>query len=144
MHGNVCVTGKVVSVRGEPDSSFSKSSSWRTIGNSMFYIYYNIYKYNKPAPYAREIKQQSLASAYFWGFGRDERINPKLLQHFDSMHMKAHYFLAYAAARFRINKAIGCALSLIAIKEWRLAFSKFFQIFFVLLTRNIKKIFVRG
>ena len=139
MHGNVCVTGKLVGVRGEPKSSYSKSSSWHKIGNSMFYIYYNLYKYKSSALYAKKVKQQALASVYYWGFAKEEGVNRKLLRHFDSMHMKVHYFAAYATSRLGVNHAIACAYVLLTINAW----SRVIKIFMNVLLKISKKVLTK-
>jgi glycosyltransferase involved in cell wall biosynthesis len=122
MHGNCCVTGRLVSVRGEPDSAYSKSSSWSKVGNSLFYIYYNLYKYKSSSIYAKKINQQALASAYYWSFTREEGINEKLLNHFSSTHMKFHYFSAYLSSKLGINRLISQVWSLITIRNYFRAF----------------------
>jgi len=125
MYGNCYTSSKVVCVRGEPESSYSKSSAWKNIGNSLFYIYFNLHNYIVPAPYAAAVRKQALASLYFWRFQNNEKINYKLIRHFASWKMLFHYFLAITVSKLALNRCVSIPLSHIATDDWKSARAHF-------------------
>ena len=65
--GKVAITEKVVSVRGNPITSFvnTKKSEWaRSIGLSSFFIHYNLYSSNLQGKYSKAVKNAAFRTLF--------------------------------------------------------------------------------
>jgi glycosyltransferase involved in cell wall biosynthesis len=72
MRGDVAITGQLVAERGEPANSYSKSDKWKTIGNSLFYIYFGVLSSSFPGQYANEIRKLARTSLLLYGLPKPE------------------------------------------------------------------------
>jgi glycosyltransferase involved in cell wall biosynthesis len=65
--GNIAITDKVVSIRGNPKSSFvnSRKNEWaKSIGLSSFILHYNIYISNLQGKYSKAVKKAALRTLF--------------------------------------------------------------------------------
>lgn len=79
--GSVAVTNKIVSVRGEPENSYSSSQAWHKVaGQALFMLMFNIYSSDLNGKYAKEVKKR----AKYWAIFNYpvERFNIKILKHY--------------------------------------------------------------
>ena len=70
--GNVYVTGKPVSIRGEPETQYSRSGKWKTASQSLFFIYYGLFKTSYHERYSDEMRKAALASLFLYGIDLNE------------------------------------------------------------------------
>jgi len=96
--GNVAVSGRVVSVRGEPKTSFSRSSEWKTSAHSLFYIYMGCYLKDFKLRYSSEVRRIAKISTYYYGINLSEGFHlPSILNYYQKSlfsHVTLQYFLA--------------------------------------------------
>jgi glycosyltransferase involved in cell wall biosynthesis len=67
--GNIAITDKVVSIRGNPRSSFvnSRKNEWaKSIGLSSFIVHYNIYISNLQGKYSKAVKKAALRTLFHY------------------------------------------------------------------------------
>ena len=92
--GSVAVTQKVVSVRGMPPTSYSKTTHWSKIGNqALFMIYFNLSQAKLGGRYSRTVKKRARQTLFQYPMNA---INPKILRYYH-YHPKAVWmmFLSY-------------------------------------------------
>jgi glycosyltransferase involved in cell wall biosynthesis len=70
--GNGYVTGKPVSIRGEPETQYSRSGKWKTVSQSLFFIYYGLFKTSFHERYSDEMRKAALASLFLYGIDLNE------------------------------------------------------------------------
>jgi glycosyltransferase involved in cell wall biosynthesis len=91
--GSVAVTNKVVSVRGEPPDSYSRSQAWhQVVGQALFMLMFNIYSSNLDGKYAKAIKKRAKYWAVF--YFPVERLNLKILKHYKYNYMAVLLMIA--------------------------------------------------
>lgn len=93
--GSVAVTEKVVSVRGMPDNSYSRSAAWsKVVGQAQFIIHYNLYRAKLEGKYAQAMKKRAKEIIFHYPV---ERINLKIIRHYNyKPEVILLMFLSYA------------------------------------------------
>ncbi len=81
--GSVAITGKVVSVRGRPETSFCNTFSLDTLGLGQYFFFhhYNLYKADLRGKYAQAVKQRARDAIFY--YPAVEKINFKILKHYN-------------------------------------------------------------
>jgi len=70
--GDAAVSGKVVSIRGEPKSSYSRSAQWKTVSHSLFFIYMGCYINDFDFKSSKEVRRIARLSTYLYGINSSE------------------------------------------------------------------------
>jgi glycosyltransferase involved in cell wall biosynthesis len=115
MRGDVAVTGQIFSERGEPATSYSRSSSWHTLGNSLFYIYYGVHLSAFRGRYANQVRKLALYSTLLYGLPRGEGFRLKTMRaaYPKSKGVSCAYVGTYLVTLFRVNRRVMGALLLL-------------------------------
>jgi glycosyltransferase involved in cell wall biosynthesis len=81
--GSVAITEKIVGVRGRPETAVCNVlKEWNYVmGQTGFFILYNIYKANLCGKYSRAVKKRALGTIFQYPV---EKINIKIIHHYDS------------------------------------------------------------
>jgi glycosyltransferase involved in cell wall biosynthesis len=78
--GCVGLTGKVVAVAGQPPDSFSRSAFWQRVANdTMFVIYYNVYRSRLGGPHEQQLRAHA---RQFLLYACVRHVNWRVLWHF--------------------------------------------------------------
>lgn len=78
--GSVAVTGTVVSERGMPEESYSRSDQWpRVVNQAMFIIHYNLYRAELRGKYAGAVRQPAKETLFHYPLNT---INRKIVRHY--------------------------------------------------------------
>jgi glycosyltransferase involved in cell wall biosynthesis len=94
--GSVAISEKVVSVRGRPKDSYSQTAEWGKIAcQSLFVVYYNLYKANLTGKYATAVKKRAKQSLFEFPV---EKMNFKILKYYD-YDLAAVFIMSLAYAK---------------------------------------------
>lgn len=78
--GSVALSDRVVSVRGMPEESYSRSEEWQRLCNqAMFVIFYNLYSAELKGPYARAVKKRARETIFLYTL---RSMNMKIIRHY--------------------------------------------------------------
>lgn len=108
MRGDVAVTGQLVAERGEPASSYSKSDKWKTVGNSLFYIYFGVLSSSFPGQYANEVRKLAKISLFLYGLPKPEgfRLKTMRLAYPKSKTLVKDYLFVYTVTLLGLNRHV--------------------------------------
>ena len=107
--GSVALTDRVVSVRGVPEESYSRSEEWQRLCNqAMFIIFYNLYSAELKGPYARAVKKRARETIFLYTLSS---MNMKIIRHYGYKPeviglMLASWVLYYARYYGRVLRGI--------------------------------------
>jgi glycosyltransferase involved in cell wall biosynthesis len=78
--GSVALSEKVVSVRGMPEESYSRSERWQALCNqAMFIIFYNLHSAKLSGKHARAVKKRARETIFVYAL---DSINVKIMRHY--------------------------------------------------------------
>jgi glycosyltransferase involved in cell wall biosynthesis len=102
--GDAAVSGKVVSIRGEPKTSYSRNAQWKTVSHSLFFIYMGCYIEEFDFKFSRDVRRIARLSTYLYGIKDSEGfLLPSILSYYKKSFFSVismQYFLCWLYSAF--------------------------------------------
>jgi glycosyltransferase involved in cell wall biosynthesis len=103
--GNAVVSGKITAIRGEPSTSYSRNSNWKTVGPSLFFIYMGIYLEGFKYKYSKKVNQICWLSTYLYGLDSLMYLGT-MLRYFNQSivsYLTFQYLVTYFISKLKLN-----------------------------------------
>lgn len=111
-------SSRIVSVRGEPPTQYSRSDNWRIQGSSLSFVYYNLLRLPPLLcavdPSIKIDVANQLSLFFYWAFLPNEKYDLRLVSHYiPDPFFPFLYTLHFVLSKFYLNRHFGRFLVLL-------------------------------